>query len=232
MTEIGKTHLLCIVGSTAYGLNKPSSDIDRFGVFERDINELIGLKAPEETYSQNNPDVTYHELRKYLGLLLKSNPTVLETLFLSADLYEIKTYEAEELIANRSWFPSKTLVRNAYFGYSTQQMKDLQRRGGTFSPDLNKRTEKHAKHLYRLLLQGLDLWQTGEIQVRVADPERIHDFGKQVLREAEKNEYKTAFAMMANYENYFDATKTVLPDEPNYDAVNDWLIKTRRDNDK
>ena len=119
-TELGSVeapmHVLLsgIVGSTAYGLNRPGSDVDRLGVFAWDTVQLFNLNQVGESLVTTSPDVTLHEARKAARLMLKSNPTVLELLYL--DQWETATALGEELIAIRDAFPTASLVRDAYCG--------------------------------------------------------------------------------------------------------------------
>lgn len=57
-----------VVGSTAYGLATPESDIDRLGVFQARTSELLVLHPPKESRVSTSPDVTHHELGNMLGL--------------------------------------------------------------------------------------------------------------------------------------------------------------------
>jgi hypothetical protein len=58
------TVLTGVVGSTAYGLARPGSDVDRLGVFAVDTAELHGLRRPVESVvdAAPLPDRTLHEV--------------------------------------------------------------------------------------------------------------------------------------------------------------------------
>ncbi len=73
-----------IVGSTAYGLAGPGSDVDRLGMFAVRTETLHGLHPPTESVVAVNPDRTLHEVRKYARLALGGNPTVSELMWLDA----------------------------------------------------------------------------------------------------------------------------------------------------
>jgi predicted nucleotidyltransferase len=137
-----------ITGSIAYGLATPTSDIDRQGIYLAPTKSLIGIFPPQETIVRNDPDITYHELGKYVHLASRCNPTVLEQMFL--DEYEIVHPAAQLLIDNRDMFLSKTIYKS-YGGYAIAQAKRLNARGDSFSSDTKKRTTKHARHVLRLL---------------------------------------------------------------------------------
>jgi hypothetical protein len=117
-----------IVGSTAYGLATPDSDIDRLGVFAAPTRSLLGLRTPRESIVTTAPDRTLHEARKWCDLALGGNPTVMELVWLPDDLYETRTPFGDELIGIRSAFLSAKRVRDAYLGYATQQFRKLERR--------------------------------------------------------------------------------------------------------
>lgn len=211
-----------VVGSTAYGLAGPDSDIDRLGAFVAPTTSFHGLTFPQESVVSSKPDATYHEARKYCSLALGGNPTVSELMWL--DSHEVTTPLGLELIGIRSAFLSAKRTRDAYLGYATQQFRKLEARGdGSFSADTRKRTAKHARHLRRLCHQGFQLYATGDLQIRLDSPQEFLDFGEQVAA----GNIDTARQMMAHYEHLFDTTPTVLPDEPNRAVVEDWLLRVR-----
>jgi uncharacterized protein len=75
------SHLLlkCISGSQAYGLALPHSDTDIKGVFILPKKEFYGLAYVDQVNNDTN-DVMYYEIKKFVGLLLKNNPNILELL--------------------------------------------------------------------------------------------------------------------------------------------------------
>jgi len=211
-----------VVGSTAYGLDHAGSDIDRLGLYAADTADLLGLYQPKESQVTTNPDVTLHEARKYCALALKCNPTVMELMWL--ERYEEITPLGYDLIKIRTAFLSAKRVRDAYLGYATQQFKKLESRGdGTFGPDLAKRTAKHARHMYRLLRQGADLWETGQLTLRLADPDGIRAFGAQVAA----GDTDCANQILKTFEARFNNTPTVLPDKPDEAVIEQWLHRVR-----
>ncbi|MGA8113625.1 MAG: nucleotidyltransferase domain-containing protein [Actinocatenispora sp.] len=135
MTVPGSAVLLSgVVGSTAYGLAGPHSDIDRLGVFAVPTTALHGLHPPTESHVTTRPDVTLHEARKWCRLALGGNPTVTELVWLPDDLYETRTPLGDDLIGIRDTFLSAGRVRDAYLGYAAQQFRKIERRvDGTVS---------------------------------------------------------------------------------------------------
>lgn len=211
-----------VVGSTAYGLAGPDSDVDRLGVFAAPTEAFHGLIFPRDSDVTTDPDRTLHEARKYAKLALSGNPTVMELMWLPS--YEIRTRLGEELIRIRSSFLAAKRVRDAYLGYATQQFRRLENRGdGSFSSDIRNRTAKHARHLYRLCHQGLHLYRTGHLLIRLESPQEFLDFGEQVAAGG----VEVARTMLASYEAAFDATRTCLPDRPDEETVQRWLLAVR-----
>ncbi|MET7477985.1 nucleotidyltransferase domain-containing protein [Streptomyces sp. NPDC005648] len=212
-----------IVGSTAYGLAREGSDIDRLGVYAVPTVQLHGLEKLIQSHVFTDPDRTLHEAAKWCRLALSGNPTVMELVWLPGELYEVRTALGDELIGIRSAFLSAKKVRDSYLGYATQQFRRLEARGdGSFSADTRKRTAKHARHLKRLCHQGLELYTTGRLTIRVDDPESYHDFGDRVAADS-----GAARPLLAEYEAAFDENRSTLPDQPDEGAVEAWLRRVR-----
>lgn len=211
-----------VVGSTAYGLAGPDSDVDRAGVFAHPTTLMFALKAPSESIVTTNPDVTYHEAAKACRLMLGCNPTAMEVLWL--ETYEIKTLLGDQLIGLRSAFLSARRVREAYLGYATQQFRKLITRGdGSFNSDIPaRRASKHARHLMRLIDQGYELYTTGRLRIRVDDPQRYIDFGEQTAADP-----LSAMPYITEARRRFNDARTVLPDEPSSGAVEAWVRRVR-----
>ena len=69
----------CISGSRAYGLALPTSDTDIRGVFILPKEQYYGLNYIPQVADETN-DTVYYELGRYIELLGKSNPNILELL--------------------------------------------------------------------------------------------------------------------------------------------------------
>lgn len=212
-----------IVGSTAYGLAGPDSDVDTLGIFTHPTEAFFGLKKLDETKSTTDPDITMHETAKFCRLALGGNPTVMELMWLPRDLYTFESRHGLALIGIREAFLSAPRVRDAYLGYATQQFKKLKERG-RFSSDTQHRTAKHARHLLRLLNQGVHLYLTGELKIRVDDPEFYMWFGKR----AEEGNTLYAEKALSDAEEIFDLAPSYIPDKPDVELVESWLEDVRR----
>ena len=218
----GNLLLSGIVGSQAYGLANEQSDADRLGIFAAPTLGLCGLSEPKESHVYSEPaDAAFHEVGKFARLALACNPTVLELLWL--DDYELTTPLGRKLIDIRSSFLSAPRVYDAYLGYARSQFRKLQMRAdGTFSSDTANRSAKHARHMARLINQGLELYTTGHLTIRVQDPDWYRDFSRQ-----SPDEWTQWFASM---EHEFATATTQLPYRPNADDVEQWLNLVRIEN--
>jgi predicted nucleotidyltransferase len=212
-----------IVGSTAYGLAREGSDVDRIGVFVAPTIDVAGLDwhGDRESAVSTKPDSTHHEVGKYLRLALKCNPTITELMWLPGDLIEqVHPFHGARLIDLREAFLSEHAVKAAYGGYARQQASRLRNRGdGSFSADTRKRTTKHARHLLRLLRQGRELLATGRLTVRVPNPEDYFAFDE-MTPEQMLDVYEREDALFAE-------TVSVLPSEPDRERVREYLSDVR-----
>ncbi|MEM7012878.1 MAG: nucleotidyltransferase domain-containing protein [Verrucomicrobiota bacterium] len=79
----------CVSGSRAYGLDTPESDTDLRGVFVAPRQLLYGFGAPDQV-SDESHDQSYFEIGRFVELLLKNNPNILEMLYTASDCVRFK----------------------------------------------------------------------------------------------------------------------------------------------
>jgi len=76
-----------IRGSKLHGIATQNSDTDIGGVYVAPENIIFGFDSDyEKTVADDKSDVVFYELRTYCELLAKSNPNILESLFVPDDL--------------------------------------------------------------------------------------------------------------------------------------------------
>lgn len=111
--------LKCVSGSRAYGLDRPESDVDIRGVFVLPKRNFYGLDYAEQVNDQKN-DVIFYELKKFVSLLAKNNPNILELLLTPEDCTQYRHILTERL--KPELFISK-LCRHTFAGYAISQIK-------------------------------------------------------------------------------------------------------------
>src|SRR5882762_3357970 len=151
-----------ISGAHLYGFPSPDSDFDLRGVHVLPLREVVGLKTGPETIEKSGVhdgleiDLVTHDARKFFGLLLKKNGYVLEQVL--SPLVVQTTPEHAEL---------KEIAKNCitrhhahhYLGFAETQWKLFL-----------KEDPPHVKpllYVYRVLLTGIHLMRTGEVQANL-----------------------------------------------------------------
>ena len=207
----------CIIGSQAYGLADGESDIDRRGFYLPPAELHWSLYGVPEQLECHETQEAYWEIQKFLVLALKANPNVLECLY--SPLVEKATPLAEELLEMRDIFLSR-LVYPTYNGYVMSQFKKMQ-------ADIRNQRQvkwKHVMHLIRLLISGISVLREGFVSVR-ADEHREQLLaikrGEMPWEETEK----WRLALHAEFDKALE--ETTLPERPDYEKANGFLIKAR-----
>ena len=77
----GRLLIEYIRGSVSYGLDTPESDRDSGAVYMCSIKELLGYNTYKEEIADSKNDNKWYELNKFISLLVKANPNILEALF-------------------------------------------------------------------------------------------------------------------------------------------------------
>lgn len=214
-----------VTGSTAYGLATENSDIDIKGVYLLPTKTVLGIKFdPQHTTKDHvDPDWVYHEVGKFMKLVASGNPTLTEMLYLTE--YTKLTAVGQLLIDHRDIFVSTQGVQHAYRGYAFSQAKALSRRQEEgldgYDSALKNRFAKHTRHCFRLLLQGRQLLETGKLTVKVTPEER-----EWLFKMGEQTPETIVDAFIAE-DKKFETMKSVLPDEPNWEKIDELLFTIR-----
>jgi predicted nucleotidyltransferase len=112
-----------IRGSHLYGLNNEDSDVDTSGVFVCTRDELFGCFGYKSQVTDSRHDNTWFEIGELIRLLLKSNPTVMESLFVPMEKVLGNIHPLMQMVIdNREQFISKQCF-NPFFGYAKSQIE-------------------------------------------------------------------------------------------------------------
>jgi predicted nucleotidyltransferase len=151
-----------ISGAHLYGFPSPDSDYDLRGVHVLPLRNVLGLDVSDETVESSGVrdgleiDLVTHDARKFFGLLLKKNGYVLEQLF--SPLVVHATPEHEELKGIARGCVTRHHAHH-YFGFAETQWKLFEKE----SP----RRVKPLLYVYRVLLTGIHLMRTGEVEANL-----------------------------------------------------------------
>jgi predicted nucleotidyltransferase len=208
----------CVIGSRAYGLEDDQSDTDRRGIYLPPAELHWSLYGVPEQLENEETQEAYWELQKFIVLALKANPNVLECLY--SPIVEVATPLAQELLAMRESFLSK-LVFQTYSGYVASQFKKMQ----TDIRNQGRVKWKHVMHLIRLLISGIDVLRDGKVTVEVGSKrEQLLEIKRGKVPFADADAWRKR--LQIEFEQAFQ--QTTLPDRPDYERVNAFLIHARK----
>lgn len=124
--ELRNSGLICYEyrrGSHMYHLNTETSDEDTGGVFFCPGEKLLGLREfyPEQVSDEKN-DTVFYEFGRWVELLIKSNPSALESLFAPDDCVIGEVHPIiQEFRAHRDLFLTKECFK-PFYSYATTQI--------------------------------------------------------------------------------------------------------------
>ena len=133
----------------------------------------------------------------------------------------IETWIGRRLREHRDAFLS-TRVFHSYGGYARQQINKAAKGIGGSRGHGHFKREKFLLHTLRLMRQGIDLLRTGELTVRVADPEALWEQARSPLTEVD--------AIFEGMEHELREAResTSLPPEPDVERIDQLLIGVRQ----
>ncbi len=152
-----------ISGAHLYGFPSADSDFDLRGVHLLPPNKLLGLEVTDETLTHESiiggleADLVTHDARKFFRLVLKKNGYVLEQIFSPLVVHAIQPhFDTLRDIARRC------ITRHHahhYQGFAENQWK-------LFEKERPSRI-KPLLYVYRVLLTGIHLMNTGEVEANL-----------------------------------------------------------------
>lgn len=227
-----------VSGAHLYGFPSPDSDYDLRGVHVLPAREVVGLdtgpKTLEIAHQQDGLelDLVTHDARKFFGLMLRRNGYVLEQLY---SPLVVRTSPAHDELKAIGRGCIARHHSHHYRGFAQTQWKLFEKE----SP----RRVKPLLYVYRVLLTGIHLMRTGEVEANLLHlneqlrlpyvPELVArklagpEHG--ALEDADLVFHRAEFdRLWAELEAAFEASS--LPEEPSAEAraaLNDLLIRLR-----
>jgi predicted nucleotidyltransferase len=188
--EIAEKHTILrgLVGSTVHGTAIDGrEDIDEMGVCIEPPECVVGLSHFDHWQFRTQPDgvrsgpgdldLTVYSLRRWAGLALRGNPSILLLLFVPDDRCSVLTPEGRLIREHSDLFVSREAGRR-FFGFMKSQLDRLTGVRGqkrVKRPELVERLgfdSKYAGHVIRLALQGTELMTTGKLSLPMAESDR------------------------------------------------------------
>ncbi|MCX4509939.1 nucleotidyltransferase domain-containing protein [Streptomyces sp. NBC_01619] len=223
-----------VSGAHLYGFPSRDSDVDLRGVHLLPVEELVGLREPEETRSLMwvrdgvEMDLVTHDLRKFVRLMLGRNGYVLEQLL--SPLVAHTSEAHRELVALA---PGVVTTHHAhhYRGFAGTQWRLFEKTGEL----------KPLLYTYRALLTGIHLMRSGEVVAdlptllgEVAAPARLPELIEAKTQAEHAPAGVDGEAVRAEVEALHRAldeaqAQSSLADAPTaaHDALHDFVVRTR-----
>jgi predicted nucleotidyltransferase len=222
-----------VSGAHLYGFPSPDSDVDLRGCHLLPLAEVVGLTVSNETVDRKldlagtEVELVSHDLGKYLRLLVKNNGYVLEQIFsplvvTGADFLEELRPLARHCVTRYHY--------HHYRGFFATQRKLLDKQ--------QPRRVKAVLYAYRVLLSGIHLLRTGEVEAHL--PRLAREYRRPFLEEliAQKREEKGPAVnldwdfhdgQLKELEALLDRAfaESLLPEERDRQAVNRFLVEHR-----
>lgn len=226
-------------GAHLYGFSSADSDYDLRGSHVMPLSQFSRLHPPSETLEVMDKDapvemdIVTHDAGKFFRLLLRNNGYVLEQIF--SDIVVATCPEHEELKSIARHCITRN-HRHHYMSFAHNQWETVVKCG--------KPTVKGLLYTYRVLLAGIHLMKSGEVEpnlIRLNALYRVPDIDELITLKtggAEKQELhghdlarhaQQYAALQTQMESARDASS--LPDEPHptlgYAALDDLLVRLR-----
>jgi predicted nucleotidyltransferase len=225
-----------ISGAHLYGFPSPDSDYDLRGCHVLPVHEVVGLDPGRETIESSTMegglevDLVTHDARKFFKLLLRKNGYVLEQLYSPLVVHTTPAHEELKAIGRGCITRHHS---HHYLGFAATQWH-------LFAKEQPRRV-KPLLYVYRVLLTGIHLMRTGEVEanlVRLNEQERLPFVAdliarkvagpeQSVLDDADVAYHERAYERLrAELEAAFQAS--TLPEGPTArPALNDLLVRLR-----
>jgi predicted nucleotidyltransferase len=217
---------LSISGSHAYGTSRPDSDVDVRGVWIPTMEQVVSITPGSltKTYTFNHytdyVDIELKSLPNYLRLLGKGNCNCLENLF------QEKIWSTHPVQSLQKLTMEKGIHKgfvHSFKGFSISQQRDFH----------VKRKTKCLLYVFRLLAEGIYLFETGKLEM---DINKLYRYMDLPLLDEIINNYNSEQSIMGTgiidridkevdfLRVWMDRAKDEadIPDEPDYQIYNDW----------
>lgn len=226
-----------VSGAHLYGFPSEDSDYDLRGVHMLPLDDVLGLEPGQETVESSKTregmeiDLVTHDARKFFKLLLKKNGYVLEQLFSPLIVQAMPEHDELKAIARNCL---TKFHAHHYLGFSETQWN-------LFLKESPLRV-KPLLYVYRVLLTGIHLMRTGEIEANLEHLNkgfRLSYIDELISRKVSQKEQSTISTSDVEFHRREferlttlleeEMKKSALPESPNgRTELNDLLVRLRR----
>lgn len=224
-----------VSGAHLYGFPSPDSDVDLRGAFVLPVREVIRLREPAETLTVTRTasgmevDWVAHDVRKFARMMTQRNGYVLEQLY--SPLVVVGGSWWDELCAIGRGCVTRPLYYH-YRGFAQTQLKLLAGPAPTV---------KELLYAYRVLLTGIHVLRTGEVEANLRALTRrypqpgITELIERKITGAEHGqlqpgELTTHLTELDRLATELDAAfaASTLPERPTtWEALDDFVVRAR-----
>lgn len=225
-----------VSGAHLYGFPSPDSDWDLRGVHVLPPSEVVGLEEGPDTLTIERKsdgfelDLVTHDVKKFFGLLLRRNGYVLEQLF--SPLIVTTTAEHAEL---------KSIARGCVTRYHNHHYLGFAQTQWDLFAKESPRRVKPLLYVYRVLLTGIHLMRTGEIEANIVHlnedaklpqiPElvarKLAGPERSTLEDGDVTFHETEVARLRNALEDAGASSSLAAEPTAREALHDLLLRIR-----
>jgi len=223
-----------VSGAHLYGFPSSDSDVDLRGCHQLPLRDVVGLDVPNETLEHKTicggteVELVSHEVGKYLRLLVRNNGYILEQVFSPIVVL------GQEFLDELRPLACRCITRHHYHHY--QGFYATQRKL------IAKEEPKRAKpvlYAYRVLMTGIHLLRTGEVEANLLRLNEHFGFGfldELIARKVGGEntsvgdlDWPYHEARLAELEARLDQAfaESKLPEDRDRKAVSDLLVRLR-----
>jgi predicted nucleotidyltransferase len=228
--------LVGVTGAHYYGFPSPDSDLDLKGVHAAPTREIVSLKPPPDScdhlgvFEGVEIDYTSHELGMALRLLLKGNGNILERILSPFQLLDSGAAEELRVLAKRAVSQRFFHHYRGFFGRTCQEWRAAE------AP-----TVKGLLYAYRSGLTGIHLLRTGECVGDVTRLAPLYGFDQvpELVARKGRGREQGPLGPATGYDDDLDRIDRMLqealadsplpPQAPNTDALDDFLVRMRKE---
>lgn len=160
-----KVALAVISGSHAFGWNSETSDCDIRGCYIVPTEDFFTLEEPPSTIEMKceeyNTEFQMHEIKKFVGLEIQPNLNMLDAVFTKPELILEKD---DKIYKELCYFGNEALSKAAY-----PHVQGLTTHMRLHRSKYNIFDAKKSLYIYRELMRGIYLFETGKIINNISD---------------------------------------------------------------